>query len=63
MRIRTRFYGQFSIDCDPGRHFSIDTWFALDIFAKLWLTLARPWHVAELLGFSHIEEKKGEEYI
>ena len=49
--------------CGPGRHFSIDTWFALDIFAKLWLTLPRPWHVAELLGFSHIEEEKGEEYI
>ena len=42
--------------CGSGRHFSIDTWFALDIFAKLWLTLPRPWHVAELFCFSHIEE-------
>ena len=63
MRIRSRFYGQFSIDSDPGRHFLIDTGFALDIFAKLWLTLAQSWHVADLLGFSHIEEEKGEEYI
>ena len=63
LRIRSRFYGQFSVDSGPGRHFSIDTGFAQDIFTKLWLNLARPWHVADLLGFSHIEEEKGEEYI
>ena len=50
--------GKFSIDSGSGRHFSIDTDFALDIFTSLWLTLPRPWHVADMLGFSYIEEEK-----
>ena len=52
------FMGKFSIDDGPDRHFSIDTDFSLDIFTSLWLTLLRPWHVADLLGFSYIEEEE-----
>ena len=51
------FMGNFSIDSGPGRHFSIDTGFPLDIFTSFWLMLPRPWHVADLLGFLYIEEE------
>ena len=52
------FMGKFSNDSGPVRHFPIDTGFALDIFTSLLLTLPRPWHVADLLGFSYFEKEK-----
>ena len=42
LRIRSRFYGQFPIYSDPGRHFLIDTSFALALVDPCPI-LARGW--------------------